>query len=334
MRVKNLLTIHLSCSLLAMGGCDPGDDGDSSAVDDASDIEARDLGISCPPRQCGLNSAEVNGRSIRELNLNGVANADHMKIVGVVSPLGLLGYQLGVENDELVARKGTSVLKGATLIGTTILVKDSSCWLCLPVPIIVLGHQKIDSWAEGAPDVSTYALVYPDLGSLLGQRNICNGDLTDLLATTATVLGGETYDLTSKEVNAGQDGWFTIACPGSAADKLRMFNYGPQSDFDGAGHPATVDQRQATLKMITADYCGEGISYTQNGTPLQWENHAGTVYMSTTLGAVESVWNKDGAVCLGSTRTGIATNQLDCTLPSCSGHTLAEGEWITHVPPP
>ena len=318
---------------MAMGGCDPGDDGDFSAIDDADDIEARDLGISCPPRQCGLNSAEVNGRSIRELNLNGLANADGMKIVGILSPLGLLGYQLGVENDELVARNGNSVLKGATLVGTTILVKEPGL-LSLPIPIVVLGHQKIDSWATGAPKVDTYALVYPDLGSLLGQRNVCNGNLTDLLATTATVLGGETYDLTKKEVNAGQNGWFTIACPGSAADKLRMFNYGPQSNFDGAGHPASPDQRQATLKMITADYCGGGVSYTQNGTPLQWENHAGTVYMTSQLGPVESVWNKSGAVCLGSTRIANIPVACSTSLPSCTGHTLAEGEWITHVPPP
>lgn len=318
-----------------MGGCDSGDD--PSADDDLGDIVLRDGGLTstCPPWRCGIsNSAEVNGRSIRELNLDGVANADGVKITGFIAPLGLLGdYELGVENDELVARSGDNVLKGAGLIGATILIKAPGNLLNLPIPILVLGHQKIPSWAAGAPDVSTYALVYPDLGSLLGQRNVCNGNLTDLLATTATVLGGETYDLTTKKVNSeGMERWFTIACPGSAADKLRMFNYGPQSNFDGAGNPATADQRQATLKMLTADYCGGGTSYTQNGTPLQVVNHAGTVYMSSQLGPVESVWTKNGAVCLGTTR--IANTQVGCALPSCSGHTLAEGEWITHVPPP
>ena len=36
-----------------------------------------------------------------------------------------------------------------------------------------------------------------------------------------TALGGETYNLATKDVNENQSRWFTIACPGSAADKLR-----------------------------------------------------------------------------------------------------------------
>lgn len=314
------------CSLAFTAiGCD-------TTEDVGFDVEHRNGGgWSCPPRQCGLNSAEVNARTIRELNLDGLANSDGMRIVGFVAPLGLLGnYQLGVEKDELVARSGNNVLRGAGLIGATILVKPPGL-LAFPIPLLVLGHSKIASWADGAAPVDTYAFVYPDLGAALGSRNVCNGELTDLLATTATVLGGETYDLTTKTVHADQSRWFTIACPGSAADKLRMLGYGPQSNFPGANHPATPDQRQATLKMITADYCGNGTSYTANGTRIQWDNADGTVSMAGSHGAVEAVWTKDGALCLESTR--ISGVQVACNLPSCASLSLADGEWITHVPP-
>jgi len=296
-------------------------------------VELRDGGsTTCPVWRCGFNAAEVNGRAIRELNLDGLANADGMRIVGFVAPLGLLQLQqfkLGVEKGELVARSplGTT-LRGSQLVGATILVAQTGS--LLPLPISVLGHQKIDSWAKGAPKVSTYTMVYPDLQALLGMRNVCNGDLLDTLTSAVTVLGGETYDLETKTIQADKPRWLTLACAGSAAAKLQLMNYGPQSDFDGAGHPASLAQRQATLRMITADYCGTGHSYTANGTALHWENAGGTVVTPGELGAVEAVWTADGALCLETPRLG--DPEVACDLPACDAFSLEEGEWVTYVP--
>jgi ADYC domain len=306
---------------LAVAGCD------AQEPFAGGDVTSRD----CPTWQCGFNSAEVNGRAIRELNLDGVANSAGVKIVGFVAPLGLLGnYQLDVEGDELVAKKtGAATLRGLGLIGATILVKEPGL-LSLPISITIAGYSGADSWSDAGADVPTYALVYPDLGSLTGTSNVCVGDLLDVLATSATVLGDETYDLTDKEVNAGMDRWFTIACAGSAAGKLRFMNYGPQSDFDGAGHAASVSARQAALKMVTADYCGTGVSYTTNGTPLQYEDAAGTVAVAGPFGDVEAIWTEDGAICLDATR--VANTTVACSLPSCSGFDLEDGDWISYVP--
>ncbi|PCC70239.1 hypothetical protein SAMN02745121_03433 [Nannocystis exedens] len=303
----------------------------ASGCDDPSIEDTHFRPYNCPTWQCGFNSAEVNGRSIRELNLDGQANGDGVRIVGFVAPQGLLGnYELDTEGDALVARneRGHS-LSGPQLIGSIILVKKNGL-LELPVPITVLGYQEIDSWADGAAKVPTYALVYPDLGALLGVRNVCNGDLLDALASAATVLAGETYDLTHKTVNPGQTRWLTLACAGSAAAKMRLMNYGPHADFDGEGHPATVAQRQATLKMLTADYCGTGHSYTVNGAPLQWENQDGTVASPGPYGDPEAIWTATGAVCLDATR--VPDVDVTCSLPSCSTYTGPAGEWSTYVP--
>ena len=303
-------------------------------VDMTQDAEWRTTAAKpvCPTWQCGFNSAEVNGRAIRELNLDGQVNQSGVRIVGFIAPAGLLGnYKLDVVDDELVAVGAGPTLRGHALIGATIVVKPSGL-LALPLPITILGYDEIPSWAAGAPPVATYALLYPDLGSLLGLRNVCNGDLLDTLATAATVLGGETYDLASKTVQPDRARWLTIACAGSAAAKLRLLGYGPQSDFDGEGNPATVAQRQATLKMITADYCGTGESYTQNGTPLLWENADGTVQPTGSAGAREAVWSADGALCLDATR--IAGAAVGCALPSCASVGPDAGEWQTHLPAP
>jgi hypothetical protein len=286
----------------------------------------------CPPWECGYNSAEVNGRAIRELNLDGLANSDGMRIIGFIAPAGLLGsYKLDVQNDELVAVGKYNTLRGHQLLGATILVKPVGL-LKPAVPITIGGYSEQKSWAAGGAPAPSYALLYPDADALLGQRNVCVGDLKDTFATSAVVLGGETYNLDTKTVVPNKDRWLTLACAGSAAAKLRLMNYGPQSDFDGAGNSASVAQRQATLKMLTADYCGDGTSYTANGTRLAWENADGTVATSTPLGALEAVWTSKGALCLEATR--LANAKVACGLPTCDKFKdpLAVGEWLTHVP--
>lgn len=326
MNLIKVLAFPLCWLSFAPLGCD---DADADAEDA---VEMRNWGISCPPRQCGYNSAEVNGRSIRELNLDGLANGDGVKLTGFVATQALLGgYTLAVQDDELVATNGTNTLRGAQLVGSILTIKQPGLLGLIPVPILISDYVEVDSWADDADPVATYTLLYPDLSGLF-TRNVCNGGLLDTLTTTASILGGETYNLTTKTVNAtGTSRWFTIACPGSAADKLRLLGYGPQSDFDGTGLPASVDQRQATLKMITADYCGTGTSYTQNGTMLQWDNAAGTVAMEGPLGAIEAVWTRNGAVCLDATRIPGVT--VGCSRPTCGTGALPPGEWVTHVPP-
>ncbi|PCC70240.1 ADYC domain-containing protein [Nannocystis exedens] len=296
---------------------------------ESEDIEMRPY--HCPIWQCGFNSAQVNGRSIRELNLDGQPNDDGVRLVGFVAPAGLPGkYRLDFDGDELIARNAAgSVLRGDQLIGATILVKKPGL-LSLPLPITILDYQEIDGWAAGAGKVPAYAMLYLDLDSLFGVRNVCAGDLLDVFATAATVIGGETYDLDAKTVEPGRDRWLTIACAGSAAAKMRLMNYGPHGDFDGEGHPATVEQRQATLKMITADYCGGGDSYTRNQVALQWKNSGGTVVSPGPWGRPEAIWGPDGALCLDATR--LADADVACALPACDDFTLDDGEWATFVP--
>jgi hypothetical protein len=312
----------------ALAACDLPDDTANAGTEERN--YAFSNGTECPPWECGFNSAEVNGRPIRELNLDGEENSGGVKIVGFLAPAGLLGnYELAVENDELVAVGLGKTLRGPALIGATILVTAPGL-LDLPLPITIAGYDELHPWAAGADPVPSYALVYPDVDAVTGIRNVCNAGILGALATSAVILGGETYDLESKTVVPDQDRWLTIACAGSAAAKLRLMNYGPQSDFDGKGNPASVEQRQATLKMLTADYCGDGTSYTANRTPLAWENADGTVATKSQTGDLEAVWSADGALCLETTR--LADADVGCALPTCKSLGLDDGEWLTRVP--
>lgn len=276
----------------------------------------------CPHWKCGFNAAEVNGHSLADLNLDGLANDDGAQIVGFTPPPLRLGYTLDVDGDELVARKGGLVLRGAQMVGAIILVRLPEG---LTVPVTIAGYEQVSSWAAGRPPIAAYSLLYPEPQELLGVKNVCTGSLLDPLANVATVLGGERYDQDTKTV-VPSPRWLTIACAGSAAAKLKLLGYGPQSSA------TTVARRQATLKMITADYCGEGESYTANGTPIQWANQDGSVASppGEPLGDLEAVWTDAGALCLEATRLPDA--DVACDLPGCAGIAPNVGEWRTRVP--
>jgi hypothetical protein len=308
-------------SFTGLAGCDEPEP-DSSTL--------RELTVDCPRWRCGYNTTEINGKSLQELHLGGQANSDGVKLVGFLPPAGLLlNWQLGVEGDALVARGclfGNQTLRGSALIGSIMLVKLNSQ---LTVPVVIAGYEQVDSWASNGEPVSAYALVYADLAQPLLQRSVCKGTLLDPLQASVVILAGERYDLAGKTVIANQTNWITLACAGSAAAKMSLLGYGPHAEFDDASAPTSVAQRQATLKMITADYCGAGHSYTEDGTPRWWENQGGTVVPDGDVGALEAIWSASGAVCLDAPRV-VSLGEVACTLPSCDALSLDDGEWATY----
>ena len=149
--------IVVAFATLAAGCDDP---------DESKDVQFRPY--NCPTWQCGFNSAEINGRSIRELNLDGLANDDGMQIVDFQAPAGPPGsFSLDVEGDALIARgPGGVILRGAALIGAKIFVKQAG-QAGPKRPIKILGYEEVTSWAADAPVVATYTLLYPDLETIL-----------------------------------------------------------------------------------------------------------------------------------------------------------------------
>lgn len=316
----------LSALILPTAACDSGEPevADRAYISGSSD--------DCPRWRCGYNTSEINGKSLQELNLGGEANADGVELVGFLPPLGLLlNYELDTDGDALIARGGLlgkSTLSGPALVGGALLVQIEEG---LVVPVVIAGYEEVTSWADGGAPVPAYALVYADLHSPLLQRSVCKGTLVDPLQASVVILAGDRYDLDAKTVSAGNDGWFTLACAGSAAAKMALLGYGPNADVDGQDAPPTPAQRQATLKMVTADYCGDGHSYTEDGTPLRWENQAGTVAdPGADPSDLEAIWSASGALCLDTPRI-VDPADVACSLPSCADLTLDDGDWATYV---
>ncbi|EDM79975.1 hypothetical protein PPSIR1_23076 [Plesiocystis pacifica SIR-1] len=339
MNIQNQWATLMTCLCLMAGapGCDPDPHGSNQGLA-ADGFRNYDYAQDCPRWQCGYNTADVNGKSMQELNLDGLPNADGVAVVGVTVPAGLLGLnllpaELGVVGDALAAftSPNGAPLTGAELVGAVLWLEVDG----LPaLPVTISGYEQVESWAEGSPPVDAYALTYVDVeGALSLERSVCKGTLVDPLQAAVVILAGERYDPETKAVLPDEDRWITLACAGSATAKVALLGYGPHGELGGQG-AASVEQRQATLNMITANYCGDGHAYTEDGTPLAWEDAAGVVTPFMPPGAREALWDADGALCLDTPRL-VERTEVGCELPTCA-ELEAGGEldglavWLTH----
>lgn len=288
-----------------------------------------DLAYRCPTWQCGYNSPELHGNTIRALNLEGLPNDDGARLIGFSAPPWAKGaYTLEVQGDELVGvAKNAPELRGADLVGSRLhLVVDGA------VRDVRVDEVRLDaSWAPAGAPVVSYRLRIQSLEAPGEFAELCTaGEKSEDNAYTV-VLGGERYDEASIAVVPAA-GWFSFACGTTALAKAAHLGYGPQTPFPGEGAPASPGRRQATLKMLTADFCGVGHAYTEDGVFLLYANQSGAFgpLPDVVPGDLEAIWTADGALCLEATRLGTKVNL--CDLPSCDGLGLGDGEWITHLP--
>jgi hypothetical protein len=137
-----------------------------------------------------------------------------------------------------------------------------------------------------------------------------------------TVGGGEKlYDATS----------FTFACEDAALAKCVHYGYKPWQSVNGV---SLADYHQACTRMIRADFCGDGSSYTVTG---HWVNlfDAVSIQVDTEAWAAEAEWTPEGAHCFTSqTRASEPIQCGDRLVPSC-GTSFSSGTLlISEVPPP
>jgi len=139
---------------------------------------------------------------------------------------------------------------------------------------------------------------------------------------------------------------FNIACFGTTLSKLHFLRHTSASARPAGANIPTIPQRQTLLKLLAADYCGngipftsDGISFTINGLPIALE-FANSYYKLTNesgyIGqpsSIDALWNGNGATCIDNPRlenaiekqtvTGIGPNRatIQATCES-AGHPI------------
>jgi ADYC domain len=96
-------------------------------------------------------------------------------------------------------------------------------------------------------------------------------------------------------------GRILLTCTGGAQGKCVRFGYKPWGY--GPNNVSLAPYFQACVRLVRADYCGDGISHTRDGTPIDIFDAIGIQRDEPALGMTfEAAWRADGAVCVRHTR--------------------------------
>jgi hypothetical protein len=148
---------------------------------------------------------------------------------------------------------------------------------------------------DAAGEVVLYTLFEQDPES--GEwRNLCQPDPDGRrlgFPLAGAFASGGRYERAS--------GRILLTCTGGAEGKCVRFGYKPWGL--GPNNISLVPYYQACVRLVRADYCGDGIGHTRDGTPIDIFDAIGIQRNETAPGMTfEAAWGPDGAVCVRRTR--------------------------------
>lgn len=276
--------------------------------------------VKCPADVCGLNSAAFSdGGFFYDLNLDEAPNRDGVSLVGAKK--GSAIYDLDVVNGRFIATfvlgplGSPRTLRGDDLAGLELRLRriradGTFAYSTLAIESVA---RVTDYWARPTsgvtPKIETYKFHYridSGYGAYLCQNGAEFVDGSSPVRAMpehhALIFEGERIDIDSLTIApALSPRWFTIGCAETALAKMQLT--GHTQAAQSVGLTTTVLERQTMLKMLTADYCGTGNSFTVSGQPLRWTDHRGTMRLSASFPKVlEARWTPYGAACLNTPR--------------------------------
>ncbi len=111
---------------------------------------------------------------------------------------------------------------------------------------------------------------------------------------------------------------FMFACTSGVIAKCIRWGYRPWKTVNGQ---PLADYHQACTRMARADYCGDGVSHTENGTLIDMFDHLQiqkrTPFDLKSPMLFDGAWTPNGAYCIGKQRW-FHLGELQ-TFPSCQG---------------
>ena len=110
---------------------------------------------------------------------------------------------------------------------------------------------------------------------------------------------------------------FTFGCVNAAVAKCALWGYQPWNTSKLDSYNSDYRFRdlglwhQTCQRLVRADYCGNGVPHTRNGTPIDVYDEVGIQAPDNVGGnTVEADWRPDGAYCIKHTRWGTADSTV------------------------
>ena len=270
--------------------------GSALVVENGRELNGRELnGRELNGRE--LNGRELNGRELNGRELNGRELSD--------ARLGGRPIAVTLQGSELVGtRRDGAVVRGTDLRGVRFtLVGDGST-----------REVQVDSVIQGVgaeQDVWRYGVSLRIGG---GSVPVCGRDASGAAILAIPLAGLWDYRVGVPGGGSHRDGAgaLTFACGGGVLAHCVTSGYAPWrtrrvATSGGAREISLADHHQACTRLLRADFCGDGRSFTVEGTVINLYDGAG-VQRDTEAWPFEAEWNPDGARCLVNRRiTGSAT---------------------------
>jgi ADYC domain len=278
----------LSAFLLVVGCADQ--DTPKTATMDQGILAANGVSLN----GVSMNGVSVNGVSMNGVSMNGVSmNGVSMNGVSV-NGVSMNGISMNGVSMNGVSLNGVS-MNGISMNGTDFIGAHFTASMSNGGSLD-LRIDDIDPLAGTNDDVLAYEVNVATDG---GWTSLC-GYEADGSARRALAVPG-TWDLaTGAWSDTGNT--FSFACRAASIAKCVELGY---KTWDGFG-----DHQHACVRMLRADYCGDGNPHTVNGTPINIYDNAG-VQTDTESWNIDGEWTADGSLCFNNYRGS-------STMPSCS----------------
>jgi hypothetical protein len=177
-----------------------------------------------------------------------------------------------------------SLLQGELSDGTTMPLRIDS----------IVQDPATGLWQYGVSALGTDGSASPLCGTRSGEPVL------------AIPLSGR-YDLSSG-VHTADGNLFTFACENGAIGKCVLWGYRPWAtgqecrSTGDCENQSLADWHATCVRMVRADYCGDGVSHTRDGTMINFWDELGIQLEGVTGWELEAEWTVGGAQCIRHTR--------------------------------
>jgi hypothetical protein len=226
-------------------------------------------------------------RSDQGRSLRGLSGASFVTIGARISYSPVEDLEL--DGAQLVGHIGTRQLSGADFIGAQLEVRDDSG----EVDGVEITGVDVDATdPSGATSLYTLQYVNAQTGA---KQNVCLPDSTGM-AKALPLLGS--WDQTGAHVDSASE--ITFSCTSGVLAKCVRWGYRPWQKVHGV---SLSPYHQACTRMARADYCGNGVSHTKDGTTIEiYDNLSVRKKRPDSPMYFEAAWTPDGAYCISKER--------------------------------